>query len=316
MPDFLHAPLALAAKNARLVLILGLVAGIALPGVARAMAPFIGEMVAGLLFLAALRIGPKQAFGALTDLRHTLGRVALQQCALPLVGVAIMAAMGVLSTPLGLGLALMLAGAPISGSPHLAIMTGNDPAPALRQLILGTALLPLTIVPVLWFTPALGSPLDIAKASGGLLLIIALSGGAAFALRATVLKSPSARAVEAIDGVSAIAMAIVVVGLMSAVGPALFGTPGAFMVMLAIVFAANLALQIGATLITRAGRKPEDAAAMGICAGNRNIALFLAVLPEATMRDLLFFIGCYQVPMYMTPLVLGRFYARRGPDRT
>jgi hypothetical protein len=55
---------------------------------------------------------------------------------------------------------------------------------------------------------------------------------------------------------------------------------------------------------------------MGICAGNRNIALFLAVLPEATMRDLLFFIGSYQVPMYMTPLVLGRFYRRYGSDKS
>ena len=307
----IHAALALAARNGRLILILGLVAGIFLPALAAAMAPFIGIMVAALLFLAALRIGPRQAFGALSDMGRTTTAVVALQCALPLAGIALIAAFDQLTTPLGLGLALMMAGSPISGAPHLAVMTGNDPAPALRQLILGTALLPLTVIPVLWSLPALGSPTEVARASINLMVLIVLSASAAFALRATVLKEPPPETVQSIDGVSAIAMAVVVVGLMSAVGPALFETPPAFMAMLAAVFAANLALQIATTLFVRWRGYDRLAPSLGICAGNRNIAMFLAVLPAETTRDLLLFIGCYQVPMYMTPLILGRFYRPR-----
>lgn len=303
-----HAALALAAQNGRLILILGLVAGILLPGLAAAMAPFIGIMVAALLFLAALRIGPRQAFGALSDIRHTAAAVVALQCVLPLAGIALLAVADQLTTPLGLGLALMMAGSPISGAPHLAVMTGNDPAPALRQMILGTALLPLTVIPVLWSLPALGSPGEVANASVNLMILIVLSASAAFALRATVLREPSPQAIQSIDGISAIAMAIVVIGLMSAVGPALFETTPAFLAMLAAVFAANLALQIATTLIVRWRGHEQLAPSLGICAGNRNIAMFLAVLPTETTRDLLLFIGCYQVPMYMTPLILGRFY--------
>lgn len=303
--------MALATRHARLVLILGLVVGIARPELAAAMAPYIGEMVAALLFLAALRIGPRQALGALSDLRRALARVAILQLALPLAGVLLLAATGTLTTVPGLGLALVLAGAPISGSPHLVAMTGNDPAPALRQLILGTALLPLTVLPVFWLTPVFGSPLEVAKAAGGLLVLIGASAGLAFAVRASLLRDPSVQAVQAIDGISALAMAVVVIGLMSAVGPALLDRPVELVLMLSLVFAINIALQVGATLVGRAAGQARDAAAIGIAAGNRNIALFLAVLPAEAMSGLLLFIGCYQVPMYMTPILMGRFYGRQ-----
>ena len=38
----------------------------------------------------------------------------------------------------------------------------------------------------------------------------------------------------------------------------------------------------------------------------RNIALLLLSLPAATIEPFLLFIGCYQVPMYLTPLLMRR----------
>ena len=310
MSRAIYALLALAARHARLVPILGLVIGITRPDLTAAMAPFIGEMVAALLFLAALRIGPRQALGALSDVRKAILRVVVLQLAMPLAGVALLVATGTLATVPGLRLILVLAGAPISGSPHLVAMTGNDPAPALRQLILGTALLPLTVVPVFWLTPAFGSPLEVIKAASGLLILIACSASVAFAVRASILREPSAEAVEAIDGVSALAMAVVVVGLMSAVGPALLDKPVRFSAMLSFAFLINMGLQVAATMVGRSAGDGREAAAIGIAAGNRNIALFLAVIPAEVMLDLLLFIGCYQMPMYMTPVLMSRFYGR------
>lgn len=306
----MHGFLAAAARHGRLVLVLGLAAGVALPGLALAMRPWIGEMVAGLLFLAALRVGPKQAVGALGDLGASVGLAMLFQVMLPLAAIALFAATGLTGAAIATFFVLMLAAAPVTGSPNLTIMTGNDPAPALRQIVVGTALLPLSVVPVFWLTPSFGRASDVLAAAGGLMLLIVLATGAAFLLRATVLKNPSERAVRSIDGVSAISMAVVVIGLMSAVGPAMRETPLIFAGILLLVCAVNFTIQIVvATLARRAGYDGR-AAALGIVAGNRNVALFLTVLPGETVDPILLLIGCYQIPMYLTPAVLGRFYRR------
>ena len=52
----------------------------------------------------------------------------------------------------------------------------------------------------------------------------------------------------------------------------------------------------------------------GVLNGNRNIALFLAALPVGVTEPLLLFIACYQIPMYLTPLIgkpLYRFLGRQ-----
>ncbi len=311
----LVAFLSACARHGRWFLVAGLVAGIVLPALAEAMRPLIAPMVVFLLFLAVLRLGPAGVRAGLTGLRGAGLAVLGLQLALPLAAVAVFAAFGWLGHPLALGLVLMLAAAPITGSPNLAILTGADPAPALRQLVLGTALLPLTALPVFWFIPAFGSPAAVIWAVVQLLGLIALAGGLALALRAGGVVAGSVQAQGAMDGLAAITLGVVVIALMSAVGPALM-EGGAVWVTLAVVMAANLVLQIGVSVLAPRGA-PQAAPAMGITAGNRNVALFLGVLPEPTVDLLLLFIGCYQVPMYLTPMLLGGWYRRlaRGGER-
>jgi len=298
-----------AARQGRAILVLGLLVGILLPDLAATMKEWLAEMVAGLLFLAALRVGPRQAVGALGDLGKSITLCAVLQVAMPVAAILAFLLLG-WHGPLATGLILMAAAAPISGGPNLAILTGNDPAPALRQLVLGTALLPLTVIPVFWLVPALGSPMEIFGSAARLLLIIFASAALAFLLRATVFRNPAPASIEALDGLSAILMAVLVVGLMSAVGPALSSDPIAFVLNMAAAFAANFGLQIAAFFILRR-RDPENAVPLAIVTGNRNIALFLTALPTAITNPLLLFIGCYQVPMFLTPIMLNRLYRRR-----
>jgi hypothetical protein len=297
-----------AARHGRAILVFGLVVGILSPGLAGTMKSWIAEMVTGLLFLSALRVGPRQAVGALGDLGKSLALAAIFQMVMPVAAILALGLSGRHGLP-ATGLVLMAAASPISGSPNLAILTGNDPAPALRQLVLGTALLPVTVVPVFWLAPSLGTPAVIFGSAARLLLIIFAAAAVAFLLRATIFRQPAPASLAAIDGLSAILMAVLVVGLMSAVGPALSGDPGALALNLAIAIAANFALQIGAFLILRR-LDPADAAPLAIVAGNRNIALFLTALPSTITDPLLLFIGCYQVPMFLTPIVLDRLYRR------
>ncbi len=297
------------AGHARALLIAGLVAGVALPGLALAMKPWLPELVAGLLFIAALRIGPRQALGAVRDLPATLGFTLLHQLLMPVAAILLLAAGGWMHSPVAVALVLMLSASPISGGPNLTIMTGNDPAPALRLLILGTALLPLTVLAPLWLLPELGSADQVFAAAGRLLGVIAIATGAAFLVRGLLLPRPEPRTVQALDGASALGMAVIVIGLMSAVGAAITGEPLRFLYWLAVAGIANLGLQAVMALALRKTPMTRDRAAYAIVAGNRNIALFLIALPPETTDPLLLFIGCYQIPMYLTPILMRRLYA-------
>jgi arsenite transporter len=305
-----------AARWGRGLLVCGLVAGILMPGLAQAMKPWLPVLVSLLLFIAALRIGPRQAFGAVRDIPSTVGLIVLLQLVMPVAAIAILAASDLLATTVAQALVLMLAASPISGSPNLTILTGNDPAPALRLLILGTGLLPLTVMLPFWLLPELGTIGGVLLAAGRLLVVIWIAAGAAFLLRVVFFRKPSEEAIESLDGLSAIAMAVVVIGLMSAVGPAIASAPLEFSYWLLIAFGANFGVQAVAAIISGAGGATSARAAYSIVAGNRNIALFLVALSPAVTDPLLLFIGCYQIPMYLTPLLLRPLYRRaEGPDQ-
>lgn len=295
-----------AARQGRWLLVLGLIAGVALPGLAAFMERQLPIAVALLLFFSALRVGPRQAIGATRDIGQSLYFVLALQLVLPILFVLLLIATGWRS-PLAFGLALMLAASPISGSPSLTILLGKDGAPSLRLLIAATALLPLTTIPVFWMMPDLVGGNSVIGAALRLLLIIGLATAVAFAIRGTVLKNPGPAGLGAIDGLAALTMAIMVVGLMAAVRPALEHDPGGLAFNLAVAFLANFGLQVSVYLLLKRPL-PDQSAGIAVCAGNRNIALFLAALPAGVMEPLLLFIGCYQVPMYLTPILLRRFY--------
>ncbi|MEO1153725.1 MAG: hypothetical protein AAFX59_07595 [Pseudomonadota bacterium] len=287
-------------QRGRACLIAGLVAGLALPDVAQALRPWIGPLIALLLVVTGIRVGAKAAFGNLGDLRPTLTRIALFQMALPLAALGLFATTGLLTLPLALAVALMLAAPSVTGAPNFAIMVGHDPAPGMRILVLGTALFPLTALPVLIvLNPGGAGALGALNLSLGLLLAILASVGTGFAIRR--LRPTLGSAQATLDGIAALLLAIVVVGLMSAIGPLLRTDPGT----LALWLAAALAVNFGLVLATLLATRSKDIAT-AIYAGNRNIALFLIVLPESVAAPLMIFIGCYQIPMYLTPVLLAR----------
>lgn len=302
------------ARHGRLVLIAGLVAGILLPGLAGAVRGVLPELVACMLGVAALRIGPSAARGSLADIHISLRLVAVYQLLLPLVLAGAFLVLGLDGT-LATAMVLMAAAPSISGSPNLTIMTGHDPAPALRLMIAGVALLPLTVAPVFLLWPIFGSLGAIALASGKLLLLIGCSSAVAFVIREKFFPEPSIETLGVIDGVSALLMAVLVIGLMSALGPAIAQTPGLVGLTLAAAFAINFSLQIAAYLATGGRGHERSRVAWSIIAGNRNIALFLVALPAAITDPLLLFIGCYQIPMYLTPILLRPLYASRAERR-
>lgn len=277
-------------------------AGLGLPALAEALRPWLPHLIAALLFVSAYRIGPRAALGSIGDLRRSLALVLVYQLAAPLLALAGLSLAGVADTAPGLAMVLVLAAPSITGSANFTIMLGRDPTPAMRLLLVGTALFPLTVIPVFWALPALPTFSVVLESALRLLAVIAGAVGLAFALRRAKPLAEAPR--DALDGVAALLLAVVVVGLMSAIGPALRETPGTLALWLGFTLTLNFGLQLAAFAVL-----PGKDAGAAVVAGNRNIALFLVALPPEVSADLLLFIGCYQIPMYLTPLVMRRRYA-------
>mgnify|MGYP006281407551 FL=1 len=303
------------ARHGRWLLVGGLVAGIALPGFARWMVGAIVPLIGLNLFLVALRLGPRAALPPSGALRRVLSSVLALQLLLPLAAAAGLAAAGLLSHPVAYAVVLVLAAAPITGAPGLAIMCGADAGVTLRQTALGTVLLPLTSVPVFVALPLFP---DLTAVSGAALRLLALIGGA-FALAGLVRRLVPAvtrpDAGPAVDGLIALVMGLMVIGLMSAVGPALRALDPRLFATLAVGFALQLGLAAAGWAVARRRRPAGEAAGFAVVASNRNLAMFLAGLPPETAGAILLFVGCYQIPMYLAPLTLPRLpgWPRGGP---
>lgn len=289
---------------------LGLLAGLALPGLAAILRPWLPHLVAGLLCLTAFRVGARAAFGGLGQLRRTVILVLVLQLAVPLAALGLLSALGRAATLPGLAVILALSAPAISGAANFAIIAGRDPAPAMRLQVVGTAAFPMTVLPLLWLMPGLGGA-EALRAVGGLIAVILGAAGAGFAARAVVLPAPSPAQLRALDGAAALALAVIVVGLMSALGPALRTDPAEVARWLGLVFALNYGMQLGTLVTLRLQGRADEAVPVSIVAGNRNVALFLVALPAGITDPLLLFIGCYQLPMFLTPVLLARLH-RRG----
>ncbi|MCW7543635.1 hypothetical protein N7I30_07430 [Aurantimonas litoralis] len=301
--------LTIIARNGRWMLVAGLVGGVLFPGLASLMRAGLFPLIAAILFVSVLRVDPAQIARSLTHMRRDVPLVLFLQLALPLAVAAILYVVGI-SGPLASVVILTLAAAPITGGAGLAALTGLDGMTALRLLVWGTILLPLTsMLPLqIVFPGADISPLEPALR---LLGVIALAGGLAVVVRRIWRPAPQSDAIVMLDAVSALLLAALVLGLMDAIQPMLLRDPPQVAGMLAAAFALNFGLQIAAnTAMRRAGSDPAIGGAVALMAGNRNLALFLVALPPASLEAMMVFVGCYQIPMFLTPLLMRGYYGR------
>jgi hypothetical protein len=307
----LRDPLVLAARHGQWVLVAGLVAGLALPGLAHVLRPWLPALVALLVFLSLLRLKPGALAMALRTLPQTAAIAAVLQLALPLGVWAGAQALGLGAHPASLALVLMCAAPSIMGSPNISMMLGAPPDYALRLMVVGTALLPLTVLPVFAIMPAVQGTAAVGQAAVRLVALIGLSALAAMAVQRVALRHGHPKTHQRLEGVSALALAVFVIGLMPQVSALALQAPATLVFWLMVAFGANMGGQILAWYLLR-GRLPHaQAVPLALITGNRNIALFLVSLPAETTAPIMGFIGCYQLPMYLTPLLMARLYRAR-----
>ena len=282
--------------------------GILAPPLAAAMRDLVTPAVAGLMTLVLLRLDPRQVVAYLRRPALVAAISAWILLACPVLAFAATRAAG-LDGPLGAGLVLMAAGCAATSSPAFARLVGLDAELSLVVAVVTTALVPFTAPPL-----ALGLlGVDLAIGIGGLMLrltlVVGLPALLALLVRHLAGTARLARAGPALDGAVVLVLVIFAFGVMDGVQARLMADPLWVLAGIALALAGNLGLNaVTALAFLPAGR--ALALAAGLLAGNRNQALFLAVLPAAADPNLLLFFALGQIPMFVSPFLLRPVYAR------
>lgn len=304
--------LAFLGRHATLFMAAGVLVGIAVPPLARLLAPLLVPTLLIPLTLALLRLDT----AAVARHRRHLGRVAtllawLLVASPALVGLATVGleALG-LPHALRVSVVLMTASSPIVSSVALALILGLDAALAIVCVLLATALVPLSLPAMA--AALLGLTVDVAL--DAFMLRLALLVGSAFAAAWLIRWLAGAprlvRAAPMLDGLMVINLVAFAIAIMDGVTAFAFAQPLFVVLALACAFGFNVALQLaGYGLFRRLG--PPAALSAALMSGNRNMGLVLVALQGQAPFEVTVFFALAQIPMYVLPALLQRVYAAR-----
>jgi len=298
------AALAYVGRKGTLVVAASLFVGLAVPGLAAACKPFLGEAIVVMLALAFLRVDP-------AELRLHFTQPALITVATIWVMLVVPAVLGTLFLTVGLNkampglfvmLVLQMSAPGLMSSPALAALMGLDVALTLASLVVCTAITPLSasLFSHIFIGGTLISPFSLG------VKLFAIIAGSAFA--AAVIRWLAGRAwVEAqrerIDGLSVIAMFMFAVAAMDGVTGHARAEPLLVAKLMALAFVLALGLiAVTALVFLRAGR--GRALAIGLIAGNRNVGLMLAATGFAVPDVAWLYFALAQFPIYLLPHLL------------
>ena len=300
--------LILLARHARPVLAGGIFAGLLLPDLAALLRPLMEAAVVTSLTLSMLRIDwlSIAAYGRQPGRAGVaLGWILLGA---PVLTLAAAKALGV---PSGLTVALVFAAAapPVTAAPAFALLLGLDAALALVILVIGTALLPLTLGPVAFWL----LDLELSIGLGPFLLRIAIFIGLPFLISGMSRRSIrrdwlDARATE-ISGSIVLALVVFAIGIMDGVTARLLADPWTVAAFAGAAFVLNFALQaLGTAAFLWMGRR--QALTMGLASGYRNMAIMLVLTTGIAGPDMWLYVAVAQLPMYILPMLTNPVYRR------
>ncbi len=300
--------LALSGRRGAVLLAVGIFGGALIPPLAAAFRDFVTPNVLGMMTLVFLRVDLP---GTLAHLRRPLGVAAITAFLLLLSPLLTWLLVRPLPLDAGIaaGLVLFAAGCAATSSPAFARMVGLDPELALVVSLLTTALVPLTAPPVALSLLGIDLSIGVGALMTRLLLVVGLPMLLSLALRRAIGPARLATWGDAVDGLLVWLVVFYGFGVMDGLSARAAADPGW---VIEAVFAAFLA-DYGLNLLTAIAFLPLGArlaATAGLMSGNRNMALFLAVLPAGTDPRIALFFGLCQFPLFLSPFLLRPVYRR------
>lgn len=292
-----HAPVAMA---------LGVVAGLFLPWLSARLGPAVTPAVWLLLVLAMLRVD----WSALAHhVRRPMALAALVLWMLLLTPVLMYAVATALGLPPALVIATVLAAgsSPLMSTPAVGLILGLDAALLLAALIVETLLIPFTVPLVTGSLLGLDLALDTQTLMARLGLLVASAVAVGAALRGLLGRERLVRHGPRLDGAAVVLLVLFAVAIMDGVLARIVAEPARILGIVALSFAVYVGLQAVGSLVWSVATRGRDrrlALSAGFATGNRNLAVFLAVLPDGTNPDVMIYFALGQFPIYMMPMIL------------
>ena len=300
--------LAWSGRHGSALLAASIFVGLAVQPLAALLRDVVTITVAGLMTLVLLRTDPAQVLAFLRRPALIAAICLWLLVATPLLAAGIAWATG-LDGALGAAFVIMAAGCAATSSPAFARMVGLDGEISLVVAVVSTLLVPFTAPPLALGLMGIDLAISLPALMGRLVLVVGLPLLLSIVLRRLLGRARLAALGQAVDGASVWLVMLYGVGVMLGVPAAAVADPLWTLGALALAFAGNFGANL-ATAVVFAPVGARVALAAGLLAGNRNMALFIAVLPVATdPRIILFFVLC-QFPLFLSPFLLRPVYAR------
>lgn len=298
--------LALSGRRGAILLAVGIFGGVVSPGLARA---FSGLVTSNVLFMMTLVLLRVDVAGTLAHLRRP-GRVAtivaFQLLVCPVLVWAVTVPLG-LDPGLTAGLVIFATGCAATSSAAFARMVGLDPELALVTSLATTFIVPLTAPPIALLL--LGIDLSISTGAFMARLVVGVPLLVSVALRRLLGPARLERWGEAIDGLLVWLVLFYGFGVMDGLAARAAADPHWVWQAVLAAFVADYGLNL-VTAGAFAGFGRGVAASAGLMSGNRNMALYLAVLPPTTDPRTALFFGLCQIPLFLSPFLLKPLYRR------
>lgn len=300
--------LAWSARHGSLLLAVGIFGGVLSPGLAAGMRWFITPNVLALMTLVLLRVDIP---ATLAHLRRP-GRVALlvvvHALLCPVLAYAAIQPLG-FDPSVAAGVVIFATGCAATSSPAFARMVGLDPELSLLVTLATTVLVPLTAPPVALLLLGVDLALSTQAFMGRLLLVVGLPMALSFALRRLLGPQRLAHYGEATDGLVVWLVVFYGFAVMDGLAARMAADPGWVVQAVAAAFAVSYGLN-ASTALALLPLGVRTAATAGLMSGNRNMALYLAVLPAAADPRIGLFFGLCQFPLFLSPFLLTPLYRR------
>lgn len=289
----------------------GVLVGIAVPPLATLARPLLVPTLLIPLALALVRLD----WAAAGAWRHRPGVVAALIVFIlgvsPLLVWAITQALAPLGfpAPLAQALVLMAASSPIVSNVAIALLLKLDAPLAVVVVLLGTALVPVTLPVAANVLVGVTVEMPVAEFMGRLLALVGSAFVAAWLVRRFVPARTLAAHHELLDGLSVLNLLLFGLAIMDGVTAYAIARPGYVALAIVAAFAFNLLLQAaGGLAFRRLGT--TQALTVALLAGNCNMGLVLVALEGRGSFDVTVFFALAQIPMYTLPALLRHLYAR------
>ncbi|MBB5692807.1 hypothetical protein [Muricoccus pecuniae] len=291
---------------------MGIFAGLLTPPLAAALRDVVTPVVASLMTLVLLRVDPAQVVAYLRRPVLVAGLLAWLLLACPVLAFAAAWLTGLATgpgAPLGAALVIMATGCAATSSPAFARLVGLDGEVSLVVAVLSTLLVPFTAPPLALGLLGIDLSISMPALMGRLVLVVGLPLVLSLVIRRLVAREVLERWGRAVDGTVVLLVVLYGFGIMDGVLARLVAAPGFVLGGIALAFGGSFALN-AATALAFLPAGQRVALSAGLLSGNRNMALYFAVLPAATDPRILLFFALCQFPLFLSPFLLRPVYRR------